>query len=281
MNKISIIAAIVGTVSLLSVATPVEANFFGDVKNAFNRTENRKDNREERRDDRQDKREDFKEDFREKMASRPGFVKAFKKIRFSFGNGKITAISGTTLTVEKDGKSYTVLTGTFDTCTTAFKRRFWGNSSLSEYTVGDMVNVVGKFQDEGKTTIEACVIRDISIQKRFGVFVGEVISLTTDGWVMKTVSNKRDNQTVTVSSSTKFVNRKEEGIVKADIQVGHKVRIKGLWNRLNNTVTEVTHVKDFSLPIKLSITPTPTVMVTVTPTPSPVVTATPTATPTP
>ncbi len=232
-----------------------------------------------------EERKDFREDVRERVASKVAAVKAMFKARISFGSGKLTAISGTTLTVEKNGKSYTVLTGTFEKCTTQFRRRFWGSSALAEFTVGDSVNVAGRFQNEEKTIIEACVVRDISIQKRFGVFVGEVTSLLSNGWVMNTVGEKRADQTVTVSSSTKYTNRKEQPIVKTDIKVGDRVRVKGLWNSSNNTVTEVKHVKDYSLPVvpSASVTATPTVTATVSPTVSvtATVTATLTATPTP
>lgn len=56
------------------------------------------------------------------------------------------------------------------------------------------------------------------------------------------------SQTVTVTSSTKFVNRKVETIIQSDIAVGHRIRVKGLWNNKTNIISEVTHVKDFSLP---------------------------------
>lgn len=186
----------------------------------------------------------------EKTASRPGLLKKFFE-RAAIGTGKVTAINGAALTVEKDGKSYTVTT----TDKTQFRRRFWGKGSLSEIAVGHTVNVIGKWTDDAKTTVEARLVRDVSIQKRHGVFFGKVESLTSDGWVMTTISDKRENQTVKVSSSTKFVNRKEEAITQADVKVGQRVRVRGLWDRLNNTVTEVTHVKDFDLPAK--VTPTP------------------------
>lgn len=184
-------------------------------------------------------------------------IKALLRRKIAITNGQITAIAGTTLTVEKNGQTYTVLTGEFVRCTTRFLRRFWGRSTLAEMAVGDLVHVIGYWQDEEKTTIEACLIRDKSIQKRHGVFVGTVVSLTASGWVMDPVGEKRPNQTVTVSSSTKFVNRKNQPITQADIQVGHRVRVKGLWNMRENTLTEVTHVKDYSLPPRPTISPSP------------------------
>lgn len=204
-----------------------------------------------------------------KIATPPALGKILKKTRMAIASGEITGIDGTTLTIKKNDASYTVLTGEFEKCTTKFRRRFWGEGSLSEYSVGDKVNVYGLWQNEEKTTIEACVIRDLTIQKRFAVFVGDVVSLTSGGWVMTTLSDKRSNQTITVTSTTKFTNRKMETITQADIQVGHRVRIKGLWNRTANTVTDVTSVKDFSLPMRVTGTPTPTPTVTPTVTPSP------------
>ena len=171
--------------------------------------------------------------------------------------GKVAAKRGTTLIVNKDGKDYTVITDT----KTQFRRLFWGKSSLDEISVNDMINVHGKWVDEAKTQIQATLVRNLSIQKRFGVFFGEVTSLVSNGFIVKTVA--RGDQTVTVSSSTKFVNRRGETIPQSDILVNHRVRIRGLWDRTNSVITEVTEVKDFSLPtqagLPVKVTSTPTV----------------------
>lgn len=204
---------------------------------------------------RKDIKEDIKENRQEKMASRPGFLarvfnlqnKVFIKV------GTVTAKNGSTLTVAKDSTTYTVTTD----ANTQFRRKFWGKSALDEINVGHTVVVIGHWTDDAHTTVLANHVRDLSIQKRFGVFFGEVKSLLSNGWVMSTVGTKRPDQTVTVSSSTKFTNRKEETITQADVQVGAKVRVRGLWDSSANTVTEVTKVKDFGLPIKLTPTVTP------------------------
>lgn len=199
-------------------------------------------------------RKEIREDLGDKAGSRPGLLReVLKKGRAAIGSGKLTAKNGMTLTVEKDGKSYTVVTDS----NTQLRRRFWGKATLDEMQVGDTLNVIGLWADDAKTTINAKLVRDASIEKRFGVFVGEVKSLTSSGWVMSTVSEKRPNQTVTVTASTKLVNRKGGAIGQADVVVGHRVQVKGLWDRANNTVTEVTHVKDFTLPVKPSPTPKP------------------------
>lgn len=158
------------------------------------------------------------------------------------GSGRLEAKDGTTLTVSKNGTNYTVLTND----KTKLFRRFGGKSSLDEMQIGDTLNVAGKWSDRNTNTIQARTIRDVSIQKRFGTFIGTVQSLTDGGWVM--TSLERGDQTVTVSADTKIVNRRGETIAQADVQVGHRVRVKGMWDSANKTITEVTNVKDFSLP---------------------------------
>ena len=158
------------------------------------------------------------------------------------GSGRLEAKDGTTLTVSKEGVNYTVLTND----KTKLFRRFGGKSTLDEMQIGDTLNVAGKWSDRSANTIQARTIRDVSIQKRFGTFLGTVQSLTADGWVMTSI--ERGDQTVTVSADTKIVNRRGETISQADVQVGHRVRVKGMWDSANKTITEVTNMKDFSLP---------------------------------
>lgn len=177
--------------------------------------------------------------------TRPGLLqKVFDrtKSRAAIGSGIVKSKDGSTLVVtSKDGVDYTVKTDT----NTHFRRRFWGGGNLDEIQVGDTVNVIGRWADDARTTLDAVLIRDISIQKRFGVFFGTVSALTANGWVMATV--ERGNQTVTVTSSTKFMDRKGNTISQSDVKVGDKVRVRGLWDKTNSTVTEVSAIKDFSI----------------------------------
>lgn len=166
-------------------------------------------------------------------------------------NGQVTVVSGSTLTITKEGITYTVNTD----ASTTFRRRFGGKSQLSEIKVGDTVNVLGKWQNEEKTQILATHIRDLSIQKRHATFFGTVKSKTDTTLVLTTVT--RGEQTVTITASTKLVNRKMEEITIADIQIGNRVRVKGIWDLTTKTVTETTQIKDFSIPPQSSPTPTP------------------------
>jgi len=258
MNTTQKILSAALTVSItLGLPHIVFANTLRDAQEDF---------REAQREVRETKKNIF-EEIKNKIVSKSDeFKQGMRGLGVIIANAKITAKTDTSLTIEKDGASFTVL---FDD-KTQLRRRFWGKSELGEFSVGNIVNVVGRWTDDTKTTINAKVLRNISIQKRFGVFFGEVKSLLSSGWVMSTKSENRADQTVTVSSATEFKNRKEETIVKSDVKVGDKVRVRGLWDRSTNTITEVKEVKDFSLPIipTAKVTTTVTIAPTATPIPT-------------
>ena len=175
-------------------------------------------------------------------------VKARIQTRAVLIRATVTAKGTDSLTVKgEDGKEYVVKVDGL----TQWRRKFWGKSDFGETSVNDILNIYGKWNNEEMTEIQAKLIRNISIQKRHGVFFGTVKSLTSTGWIMSTA--KRGDQSVTVTGA-RLVNRKEVWISQSDIVIGHRVRVKGLWDSKNNTMTEVTQVKDFSLPAQ----PTPT-----------------------
>ena len=176
-------------------------------------------------------------------------VRSFIGRRAAVGIGKVIAKEGTTLTVSRDDKTYSVVTNG----KTRFRRRFWGKSSLDEISVNNMVHVIGKWQNEEKTQIKAVLIRNLSVQKRYGVFFGVVSSVADGSFVMQIA--RRGEVTVTVEEGTKIVNRKMEEIVLSDIQNGHRVRVKGTWDNQNKTITETSQVKDFNIPIISSPSP--------------------------
>lgn len=179
-----------------------------------------------------------------------------QNLRFSARvTGKITEKGENSIKLQaQDGKVYQVNI----TEKTQLRRRFWGKADLSEFSVGDEVNVIGRYTNEEKTIIDAILIRNLSIQKRWGVFFGKVTSKGADNFVVETV--KRGTITVYFGSA-KFINRREEVISYNDVQIGHRVRVKGVWDKNLSKIIEVEEVKDFSLP------PVPTKTVTPTQTP--------------
>lgn len=173
---------------------------------------------------------------------------AFRKLlgvnpRVTIGSGTITAKDPSSLTVAgKDGRNYPVNVD----ANTHLRRRFWGKATFDEFQVGDVVNVIGRWTTAEKTTVQAKLIRNLSIQKHHGVFIGKISALTTTGFTMDTVH--RGTQTVTIGASPKITDRQGNTIAISAIKVDHRVRVKGLWNKTSSQITEVTHVKDYSLP---------------------------------
>jgi len=156
--------------------------------------------------------------------------------------GTLSSASVSPLTVvTKNNRNYLV----YLSDKTKWLRRFWGSSSLSEINQGDQLNVIGKWKNADKTRIDADLIRNLSVQKRNGVFIGTVKGKNDTALTVETL--QRETQTVIIDTETKFVNRSERGIGFTDIKVGDRVRVKGLWDRSAKTVTEVTQVKDFNL----------------------------------
>ena len=249
----------IASVSPIFAKTATPGGIYRDtVKTA--RTEFRGEVQNEREDLKttiKDARKNLGDDIKAKIASGEGMLKKILTGRALLGQVTLTAINGTSLTVSQNGKTISVQTGTFDKCTTQFRRRFWGSSSIAEMSVNDKLNITGIWTDDSKTSVNACLIRNVSIQKRFGVFFGNVIGINSTGLTMSTKSGNRANQTITISTSTSIINRKEQKIGLEDIQVGNLIRVSGMWDNQANTVTEVKTIKDFTLPIVPTPTPTP------------------------
>jgi len=158
--------------------------------------------------------------------------------------GKITEIGANYIKVSdnKDSKVYQVNI----TEKTQLRRRFWGKLDLKEFKIGDEVNVIGGFVDESKTIIDAVLIRNHSIQKRWGVFFGKV--LTKEGGILTIKTVNRGELKIYVASSTKVVDRRGETISLDKVQVGHQIRVKGVWDSKLKEIRETDEIKDFSLP---------------------------------
>jgi hypothetical protein len=128
---------------------------------------------------------------------------------------------------------------------TVLLRKFGAKSVFSEFSVNDQVQVVGKWTGDTKTAVNARVVRNLSIQKRHGTFVGTISSLSATGFVLLPL--QRPSQNVTVSSTTKYVNRQNSSISFSDLKIGQKVMVRGMWDNKANTVTQVALVKNFAL----------------------------------
>jgi hypothetical protein len=242
--------------------------------------------------------QNLREQFKQIIASRVGDLKKMFGEQAVLRSALVTAKNGSTLTVTDDGKTYSVKV----TDATKIRRRYFGKSNAGDLETGHLLNIVGTFTDENKNTVNAKLIRDLSIMKRHGVFIGNVTQINGNTITLDTVN--RGTFTVTMNSASEVVNRRMENMPLSDVKSGHRIRIKGLWDKVNKTVTEVSQLKDYSVPTpvkgedngdpeekKRKTTPTvtpavsptvkPTSTVTPTPSVSPKPSSTPTVTPTP
>lgn len=162
--------------------------------------------------------------------------------------GVLISISGNILTVKKDETSYTVTV----TNKTELKRKFGATSSLDEFNPNDQLLIIGNRKKNSDGTlssseIEASYIRNMSIQRRFAVFNGKVLSISTNSFVIQTKS--RGTQTVYISSKTQY-KEKNTTITFADIHIGDNLIVKGeLWDRVNDKIDAKTVLK-LAIPVK-------------------------------
>lgn len=153
-------------------------------------------------------------------------------------NGPITTVGTSSITV--NGITVNIASNI------VLLRRFGGKSNLKEFSATDQVQVVGKWADEGKTKIDARMVRNLSIQKRYGSFVGTLQTLSSNGFTFQ--PSNRQVQTVTIGTTTRYADRTNRPITFSSLALGHRLLVRGMWDSKLNTITEVNLIKDFSLP---------------------------------
>lgn len=153
-------------------------------------------------------------------------------------NGPITTVGTSSIAV--NGITVNIASNTI------LLRRFGGKSSLKEFSATDQVQVVGKWADEGKTKIDARMVRDLSIQKRYGSFVGTLQTLSSNGFTFQPFN--RQVQTVTIGATTRYADRTNRPITFSSLALGHRLLVRGMWDSKLNTITEVNLIRDYSLP---------------------------------
>ncbi len=141
--------------------------------------------------------------------------------------GKVTALSGTTITVlGNNGSSYAI-----DASAAKLVRRYGGTMTVSDIQFNDQIFVQGTLVG---TSIKAKSIEDFSLQVRNGTFSGTVQSVSGNSFVLK--SQNRGTQTVLTSASTKFLKNGSAASL-VDVVVGATVSVEGIWNNTNSNIT--------------------------------------------
>lgn len=149
----------------------------------------------------------------------------------------LTAMSGTeppvTLTVAASGVTYTVNV----TKDTNFVRRFGAKSVLTEFVLGDILEIKGRFTGgSDSTTIDAQWIKNYSIQRAGGTFNGKITSLDcSNSKFTLDPDGSRPNQTVKLSALTKIL-RGGVQIACTDLVANERVTVIGLWRQSINQI---------------------------------------------
>lgn len=180
-------------------------------------------------------------------------VKGMFGLRFV---GVLNSVSDSLLVVKsKEGKEWNVHL----TDKTEIKRRFGGESTISEFAPNDEVAIVGRRQqtassEPSETDMDAKNIRNLSIQRRNTVFIGDIASINSNDASFTLETKARGLQTVYKTKDTE-VTEKDTPITFESLVVGDRVIVKGeLWDRAN---TKINAKKIMKLILKPLATPTP------------------------
>lgn len=193
------------------------------------------------------RKEEFRRDLKSTITQKLGEKLKNRGVKAMI-SGVITTVGTNSITVSTDGKSYVVniTASTQDSAGTILRRRFLGKATFAEFSVNNKVKVMGVWADEAKTTINATRVWNMSISKYRGAFVGTVVSLDSTTIVFEPV--KREKHTAYLGATTKYLNRIGGNILLTDIKVGHKIKVRGTWDKSNKKVFDVISIVDMSLP---------------------------------
>lgn len=108
----------------------------------------------------------------------------------------------------------------------------WGKLliDLSEFSIGDIVNVYGTLDASDTFLVHAKTIRNVSLQKKHAVLEGSIKNINASDTSFTLATKKAGDQTVNVGSSTNIYQKKT---LKAfsDLKEGMKVQVRGILNK--------------------------------------------------
>lgn len=149
--------------------------------------------------------------------------------------GTLTAISGTalpaTLSLLVGATTYTVEVPT----TAKIIRRYNGASDLGEFLINDRVEVRGNALNDAANTINATRVKNWSMQRVGGTFKGTIVTTDCANNMFTYKPDKRDQQTVYLSATTKITRAGEKGTC-AGLKNGERAKVIGLWRESSKRI---------------------------------------------
>jgi hypothetical protein len=118
-------------------------------------------------------------------------------------------------------------------------RQYWGKSeiNLSEFSVGDIVNIYGILDSSDYFLIHAKTVRNVSIQKMHAVVSGTISSIASSAGSFVIDTRKAGTSTVNVKTdaNTKIYSGNK---VKSfsDLKTGAKVTVRGTWDKTKSYI---------------------------------------------
>lgn len=154
--------------------------------------------------------------------------------------GKLVTKNQDLLTLSVNGQKYTV----FLSKNTLLRPKYWGHVDLTDFNLGDDVTVIGVWKNKADKEISATLIRDLSNEKRWGVFLGDIVSKGKNNIVI--MNKPRGEMTVVFDGKTKFIDKNNKTVNMNTLKTGDRVRAKGIFDNKKMRITEVEELKDFS-----------------------------------
>jgi hypothetical protein len=144
--------------------------------------------------------------------------------------GKVTAVASGLFTLEaKDGKVYTV-----NSANATFTLPFNGKFIASDLKVGDAVKVRGTISG---TAITASSVIVVPANKR--PVKGKATVSAVNGSTLTVLTKSGNTVTVNTDSNTTVTKQDGSAGAVADVQVGSKVKLAGLWDTVLNVLNAI------------------------------------------
>lgn len=166
--------------------------------------------------------------------------------------GKVTAVSGNTITVTTTAGASTLTWTVTTDSSTSFLTSAGSGSSIGQISVGDTISFAGALSGTG-LTVKATAVKDWIVGVNERSIVGTVQSVNATSSSLTIVSGKdndNDNKKVTTIQFTGSTAINGTGTTFGSIVVGDKIKATGTVNA-DGTVLTVTSVTVTHPPVKL------------------------------
>lgn len=163
-----------------------------------------------------------------------------------FNKAKLVAVADKALTVDYNKSIYKILINE----QTRLMRRYGGVAKLEEFKANQLLLISGK--RISPDTIEAKYIFNWSIEKYQGAYVGVIDSISLDNAVVILKTTSRGPLTIRLEEGSKILHRNDEKSL-ADLVVGAKVVVTGLWDKQAKTITEIQKIVVLIMPSDKSV----------------------------